>query len=341
LEKLIAKAIAEKKESLQDELVEERSENFEDENINSIAEVDSKAEELSFEYNRSNLDEARNSFELEMKLRQESERNKLEENIPSFETPVFTQPEITFPELNVSFGNEKQEVEKDILDNPDLPEIKQEEELKTEFVTPKFNSESYDMAEPVSNFTNKKEVVKEELETTYFEPENEGLTSEEMESDFSFSQDGKDIPAFEETLKQSEEKTSKEDILRKIIEDNKAALERAKEKSNKGSNNYKQKPKSTKTGGNVSDNADTVTLQQSNTAKIIGIVAIGAAILPFAFIAIFAGVYGYNTSKKYKDSIDQNPQLYGSTITNNVNLGLYLSIAGAVIGGIRFISFIF
>ena len=118
-------------------------------------------------------------------------------------------------------------------------------------------------------------------------------------------------------------------------------LEKAKAKSNKANNRTNQPSESARPRNAVNENAETVTLQQSNAAKIVGIVAIGASILPFTFIGVVAGVYGFNLAKKYKSYIEQNPQLYGTTITNNINLGFYLSIAGAVLGGIRLISFIF
>jgi len=289
-------------------------------------------------YERPDLDSARDSFEAEMKLRQESEKDKLESN-----TPTFDQPEVVFPELNVTFGDkEKEEMQPDKpdMEHLEMPEIVQED-FKSEFETPVMETQEIHINKPV--FEEPKSTPKPTENTITFEPQVEETTiennEEELEDDFTFTENGNEIPSFEDALKNTQERLNKEDILRKIIAQNKAAKENAEKNSSTYSKSSRktssQQKKSTVSKG------ETVTLEQSKSAKITGIVAIIASFLPFFFIGLIAGIYGFNVAKGHKENVEQNPQLYGSTITNNINLAYFLSIAGAVIAGIRLITITF
>ena len=338
LEKLIVQQLAAAKDETEPESYEENVPEVEIPAVSpEVIEPISPLKQENFtkpEYDRPDMDSARNSFEIEMKLRQEEERQKLQENKPTFEAPTFSQPDIVFPELNVSFGDDKKEQEEIV--EQELPEIVQEEKVAETFEVPVFDAPEIKVEERI-NVSQEIPESKPFDSGIHFEPKKEEKEST-LESDFSFSEDGVDIPSFEESLKNSRESQNKEDVLRKIIADNKAAKEKAERVS---SANAKSKNTQTKSRPTPSSNADTVTLEKSNSAKITGIVSLVAAILPFPIIGIIAGVYGFNVAKKLKENIDANPSIYGSVITNNVNLGLYLSMAGAVIAGIRSLSYIF
>ncbi len=288
------------------------------------------------EYERPDMDAARVSFEKELNLRQQLEEEKLAASSIEFE-----KPDIVFPELDVTFGNEEPKDDSPKMEEIEVPEIIQEE-LKSEFEIPEIPISQVEIT--TENIPPIAESDKEINESKIsFEPQTEQpQNTQEKDVEFNLSENGTEIPSFEQSIKDTQERIDKEDILRKIIAENKAAKEReeqiTKEKRNSTKTNLSQNPKQR---SKAKSNGDTVTLEMSKSSKITGIVAIVASILPFYFVGILAGLYGYNVAKKHKESIESNPQIYGSVITNNVNLGYFLSIAGAVISGIRIFTAIF
>lgn len=283
------------------------------------------------EYERPDLDSARESFEKELKIRQQLEQDKLYEVAPEIE-----QPDVVFPELNVTFGNEVPKDDSPRLEDIEMPEIVQEE-LKSAFDVPEI---------PVSKI----EVKRDDFQSTSegsitFEPSRDQPIVEEEETaavdDLDFYGNAKTKVSFGDKIKNTQERLDKEDVLRKIIAENKHAKEDAERESTAYSKKQAQSKSRSRTQSKSKSNADTVTLEQSKSSKITGIVAFVAAILPFSIIGLIAGIYGYTVAKKHKENIESNPSIYGSTITNNIKLGFYLSIAGAVLGGFRMLAVFF
>jgi hypothetical protein len=228
LEKLINEFIAKKsvEEPVQESIVEEAESDSTKEKQTTDNPFERPLEDRfrQPDFERPDLDTARDSFEKELNLRQQNEREKLDASIPEFQ-----QPDIVFPELNVSFGNTeevKPEIESEIdtpkIEDIEMPEIIQEE-LKSAFVVPEI---------PVSHIEVKTDDFPPLQENATainepsisFEPEikqPQNFQQEEEEADFSFTENGAEIPTFEQNIKNSQEKLDQEDILRKIIAKNK------------------------------------------------------------------------------------------------------------------------
>lgn len=297
------------------------------------------------EYERPDMDAARVSFEKELILRKQQEQEKVDERADEIE-----QPEVVFPKLDVTFGREesKEEVKEEVpkVEDIEVPEIVQEE-LKSEFEVPEIPISKVEVKVEESEPTDKTPAVEEQPidlsnHAITFEPtfENQNPTlQEEEEVDFSFTENDEVKPTFAQSIKNTQERLDKEDILRKIIAENKDAREKAQEEEDAAA--FAKKKRQTKVSNRANSKADAVTLEQSKAAKVTGIVSIVASILPFYFIGLVAGVYGYNVAKKHKENIESNPSIYGSVITNNVKLGYFLSIGGMIIGTLRLLTAFF
>ncbi len=365
LEKMIDQAIeANKKVDLSSNHIAEskNNSNEEVEEINPITpKFDVGSQETFVPFERPNLESARDSFDKEMLARQEKETQNIEQKSQLFEN----REEVVFPELNVSFENEKVE-KKEIFENEmpelpnpkeELPEIVQQKELTSDFETVELEQHDISFDSKESDFSvDKPEEIKPEVETISgitFEP-NQTTPIVEVE----VTEEGERFVGFEEALKEQNKGAENEDILRKIINENKQAREKAErdkrtqEKTRNSeplsSNEVKTKVENSKSSNLKSTNRDKyfksdtrkesniVTLQQSKTIRTFGFIALFVSVTTPFYIIVFIGCgIGINIADKYKKTISENPNLYGEEIVKAVNLSFLLFVISLIIAFIK------
>lgn len=291
-----------------------------EESIQEDQEIKEVSPEIGFEFprpeqfDRPDPDEMRNAFEKEMLERRQKEERKLEADVPEFE-----RPEITFPELEVTFNK---------VDFPEPPTSKPIEEVeqpaKVELnVTPPKVEKSI-----IPEMPSEVPPIKPKEEETYL--------------DLSQS-------SFDQQASSFESKVEQEDVFKYILESNKRAQEAAEEQARKEelAREKREKEQQRKVKPQQKSqykreerrNDSSFSHTDAKKARNIGIAALVTALL-FGFIGLIVGIYGYNESKKLKEAMSENKNLYGDEIKQNVNLGMGLSIAGIVIGGIRLFNFV-
>jgi len=311
-------------------------------------------------YERPDLESARNSFDREMFARQELETEKIEAQAIDFEN----REEIVFPELNVSFGNESETEEKEKkesydyqmpeLPNPkeSLPEIIQQKEIINEFETIAVDNPSISF-EPQNNDFNidKPEDVKQaiqNIEGITFEPNLDANEISDFQAEIEIPEEGEKFIGFEEALKEQNQGAEKEDVLRKIIAENKLAREKAERDKKEQEYKEKRQNKNTPPPKSINQTRDkyfktdsinkgeTLTLQQSKAVRFFGYICVFLAIAtPFYIIGLIGGSFGMSISSKYKKTINENENLYGDEIKKAVNLSHVLFIISFVIGIIK------
>ncbi len=365
LEKMIDQAIeANKKVDLSSNHIAEskNNSNEEVEEINPITpKFDVGSQETFVPFERPNLESARDSFDKEMLARQEKETQNIEQKSQLFEN----REEVVFPELNVSFENEKvekkevYEYEMPELPNPkeELPEIVQQKELISDFETVELEQHDISFDSKESDFSvDKPEEIKTEVETISgitFEP-NQTTPIVEVE----VTEEGERFVGFEEALKEQNKGAENEDILRKIINENKQAREKAErdkrtqEKTRNSeplsSKEVKTKVENSKSSNLKSTNRDKyfqtdarkesiiVTLQQSKTIRTFSFIALFIAIAtPFYIIVFIGSGIGINIADKYKKAISENPNIYGEEIVKAVNASFTLFFISMIVAFLK------
>lgn len=357
LEKLITEALETQKKT---ETISTEKEEVFDTNEAPLEEItitpNVDAENSFVPYERPDLESARASFDNEMLARQEQENHNIETNATLFET----REEVVFPELNVSFEKEEKKEVYDYqtpeLPNPkvELPEIVQQTEIISDFKTIELEQPDITFEPQNNDFSvDKPQDVKQVVESI------SGITFEpnEIESvvEVEITEEGERIIGFEEALKEQNKGAENEDILRKIITENKHAREKAErdkrilEKTSKpkppSSTEVKTKVENSKSSNLKSTNRDkyfrtdnnstkqTITLQQSQLIRTLSFIAIFIAVItPFYIIALIGGSIGMSTADKYKKIIKENQNLYGEDIVKAVNLSYVLFLISFIVG---------
>lgn len=313
------------------------------------------AENSFVPYERPDLESARASFDKEMLARQEKESQNIETNATFYEN----REEVVFPELNVSFDNEVEEKREGYdyqmpeLPNPkdELPEIVQQKEIVSDFETVELDQPSITFEHQKNDISiDSPEEINQEVESI------SGITFEPKESnskvEVEIIEEGERFIGFEEALKEQNKGAENEDILRKIIAENKLAREKAeREKKTLDNKTIKQKQTSNpepRTSNLKSTNRDKyfqtdarkasiiVTLQQSKTIRTFSFIALFIAIAtPFYIIVFIGSGIGINIADKYKKAISENPNIYGEEIVKAVNASFTLFFISMIVAFLK------
>lgn len=312
MEKMVEESLAKNKE-IKEDIIQEKQE---------LTDY-SKSEKFSYQrqenFERPDFTEERDSFELEMLQRRDQETKSEDNKI------TFNQPEVVFPELNVEFNKTEKPVEEPIIEEKEP--VKEEKPIVEE--NP-FLSEDIQFNVTVQEFP--------KVEQPEFTVENKNIEFEDIT-----------INEYDANKNAFETKVEDNDVLKYIIESNKKAREQAEQDMQKRNPQPKQPkpqtinqkaPKQTQ-ANQAPKSSDKATVNHMDAKRVrnIGIAAIAAAII-FGFVGLIVGFVGFRETKKIKEAINENANLYGDEIRTNVNLAYGLSIAGMVLGGIRLLNFI-
>ncbi|CAG5076929.1 DUF4190 domain-containing protein [Parvicella tangerina] len=316
MEKMVAEALKKKvATTVSEESKEIVPENLDsEENLIDITDPFEYKREATF--NRPNLEFDRDKFEREMMSRRVQE-DKMFDRDEEEETEI-EQPEVVFPELNVTFDQPVDQVEPPKAEEEPIVEVpinpieqtvdppKQEAYKANEIPEMEFNIEPSD-----SN------IEFEDISKTSFEEDPVAFeTTVEYDNiaDYIAASNKKAVEEAEQRAEDNKEKEEQESREKKRAKERQAERKQQRE--------YSQRKSSM------------VTHAEAKRARTVGIVALIAGLV-FGFIGIFVGLYGLNSSNKLKKEIDESSNLYGDQIKQNVSLGRGLSIAGIVIGSLR------
>lgn len=311
-----------------------------------ISSVNEKEEQAEFEerkpefvrdssYERPSFEYQRDQFEEEMLKRREQENQMFKRE----EEPVFEQPEVVFPELKVEFGDnsEKEKDEQEDLKEEALGDVLESlaESAEKDSIPP--------MEEPMTSIESIPEPPSiEAIEVPEIKPQEFKVESEEPVmtfEDISKSNFDYNPEVYEAKLEQDDVADYIADAKKKDREEAEAEairIKKEKELAEKRKREKRQQEQAERKAAKSSEGF--VSHSEAKKARTIGIVAIAVSLL-IGFVGAFIGLYGLSLSNKLKADIEEGGNLYGDQIKQNVMIGQGLSIAGIVVGALRFMGF--